>query len=439
VRIESLFTLLLCFLTSLSLTLLNAQQSNKEFTDLWGEYLGQPPPGFKPEPFVPEVFSVWGDYGFHLHTSVYFSPDNKELFFANQTMPVVAGRSCSIWRMQQIDGRWTKPAIASFSSDYSDRGGFYSSTGDTLYFSSTRPTNEKGSPKDIDIWYVKKNEGGWSRPQRLGYPVNTAYSDLGGAVTASGTMYLSSDRPGGKGRTDIYCTRFIIGDYSQVDNLGESVNTDADEYVIYVADDESYMIIRRIDLRDKAESGLYVSYKGASQEWTRAKSMGDHINAFKMIDASVSPDGHFLFLLSEGNCVYWLETSIIEYLRNENLEISNLLMRAMSEGNLSKALRTYENLKRKHSAYIEINEYLLNQRGHQLLDAEQYVKAIALFQIIIELFPGSWNAYDSLGEAYLAAGQAALAVRFYEKSLELNPRNENAVRMLEYLNTVLHH
>ncbi len=44
--------------------------------------------------------------------------------------------------------------------------------------------------------------------------------------------------------------------------------------------------------------------------------------------------------------------------------------------------------------------------------------------------PESWNAYDSLGEAMLAAGKTEKARALYEKSVAMNPDNENGKKML---------
>ena len=57
--------------------------------------------------------------------------------------------------------------------------------------------------------------------------------------------------------------------------------------------------------------------------------------------------------------------------------------------------------------------------------------AIAVFRLNTELYPGIANTYDSLGEAYLAAGDSVQAVKNYQKSLELNPANLNAQRVLD--------
>ena len=49
------------------------------------------------------------------------------------------------------------------------------------------------------------------------------------------------------------------------------------------------------------------------------------------------------------------------------------------------------------------------------------------------MFPQSSNVYDSLGEAYMLNGGKELAIKNYEKSLELDPKNTNAVDMLKKL------
>ena len=48
-------------------------------------------------------------------------------------------------------------------------------------------------------------------------------------------------------------------------------------------------------------------------------------------------------------------------------------------------------------------------------------------------YPKYWNAYDSIGEAYLKAGKKELALQNYEKSVELNPDNHNGIDALKKL------
>jgi cytochrome c-type biogenesis protein CcmH/NrfG len=59
--------------------------------------------------------------------------------------------------------------------------------------------------------------------------------------------------------------------------------------------------------------------------------------------------------------------------------------------------------------------------------------AIRIFQLNVEDHPDSWNAFDSLGEAYMNDGQKELAIRSYERSVELNPNNSGGEAMLKKL------
>ena len=58
---------------------------------------------------------------------------------------------------------------------------------------------------------------------------------------------------------------------------------------------------------------------------------------------------------------------------------------------------------------------------------------MTIFQANVALYPDNANAYDSLGEGYLAAGNKPAAIENYRKSLAMDPSNENARKMLEKL------
>ena len=60
--------------------------------------------------------------------------------------------------------------------------------------------------------------------------------------------------------------------------------------------------------------------------------------------------------------------------------------------------------------------------------------AIEIFKMNVADYPESPNVYDSLGEAYMKVRNKDEAIRNYKKSLELNPKNENAKKMLEKIN-----
>jgi len=58
-------------------------------------------------------------------------------------------------------------------------------------------------------------------------------------------------------------------------------------------------------------------------------------------------------------------------------------------------------------------------------------EAVAIFALNVKSFPQSWNAYDSLAESYLAAGNQEAAVENYQKSLDLHPGNISGIVALQ--------
>ncbi len=116
-----------------------------------GPYLGQRPPGETPEVFAPGIIS---SAGFHLHSSLAFSLDGKEVYFTKYVAePEVKG---TIWRMRQEGDVWADADIASFSGVYSDDSPVFSPDGMRLYFASTRPVDEREDSDDLNIWYVER-------------------------------------------------------------------------------------------------------------------------------------------------------------------------------------------------------------------------------------------------------------------------------------------
>lgn len=107
-----------------------------------------------------------------------------------------------------------------------------------------------------------------------------------------------------------------------------------------------------------------------------------------------------------------------------------VLSKLLINGKVQTAVATYEDLKKNHPDKYNFGEAQLNILGYQLLAAERNDEAIEIFKLNVSAFPEASNPYDSLGEAYMKAGQIDLAIENYEKSILLNPENENAKQML---------
>jgi len=75
----------------------------------------------------------------------------------------------------------------------------------------------------------------------------------------------------------------------------------------------------------------------------------------------------------------------------------------------------------------------LRSYGHVLMTANEFDKAAIAFKLNALLYPDNPAVYDNLGEYYLKTGNKILAKENYQKSLQLQPENENAKKMLEQL------
>jgi CubicO group peptidase (beta-lactamase class C family) len=106
-------------------------------------------------------------------------------------------------------------------------------------------------------------------------------------------------------------------------------------------------------------------------------------------------------------------------------------LQAVKYRGLDAAFEVYTELKKLHDRTDIIPEYPMNALGYYFLRKKQYDEAIKVFKLNVEIYPESFNVYDSLGEAYLEKDELELARTFYQKSIELNPQNENGYRMLE--------
>ena len=81
-------------------------------------------------------------------------------------------------------------------------------------------------------------------------------------------------------------------------------------------------------------------------------------------------------------------------------------------------------------------ESLVNQTGYTFLQSrnpEEQAKALDFFLLNTKNYPGSYNAFDSLGEAYETLGDAKKAIESYQQSLNLNPAHEHAKNKIEIL------
>jgi len=86
---------------------------------------------------------------------------------------------------------------------------------------------------------------------------------------------------------------------------------------------------------------------------------------------------------------------------------------------INDALDEFRKLKKDSPDDPDVSEGNLNRLGYEMLQAQEYETAIAVFQLNVEFHPTSANVYDSLAEAYMTSGNREKAVDLYRKALSV--------------------
>ncbi len=110
-----------------------------------------------------------------------------------------------------------------------------------------------------------------------------------------------------------------------------------------------------------------------------------------------------------------------------------LFKQTQNQQGVQAAVAKLQSLSRSGSGGYAMREADLNRLGYELLQSRETEAAIAVFQVNVNLYPRSFNAYDSLGDAYVAKGDKVQAKSSFEKALQLNPSFEAARQKLRNL------
>ena len=126
------------------------------------------------------------------------------------------------------DGGWANVQELPFNSDeYSTGHPALSRDGQSLYFVSDRPGGRGGT----DVYVARFDNGTWSQPLNLGPQVNTRGDEMFPFVDENGLLYFaSSGQPGSLGGLDIYVAALGGGGTPQISHLEAPINSKADDF-----------------------------------------------------------------------------------------------------------------------------------------------------------------------------------------------------------------
>jgi CubicO group peptidase (beta-lactamase class C family) len=168
---------------------------------------------------------------------------------------------------------------------------------------------------------------------------------------------------------------------------------------------------------------------------------GGAVNGFSTTIVRV-PDAQELVVLldntSRGDKLDEITSGILGILRGipahgPRKSIIDAPLASIDSGGVARAIAEYRELKRTKPNEYDFRESELNLLGYNLLQQGRVTDAIEIFKLNAEMFPESFNPWDSLAEAQLAHGERDAAIANYKKSLALNPQNKNAENQLKKL------
>lgn len=282
----------------LSILLVSSKSySQDEFPVLEGPYLGQEPPGLTPELFAPGIVSIvgWGDAG-------RFSLDMNEFYVIRWRLDNKKRETESV-TFRKLDNRWHGTAVP-------DRTHmpFFSPDGKTMHFGKQ---------------YKERTETGWSEMKSLGPPFEEIRI-MGLTVSNKGTFVF--DEVGTDGDGVIRYSRLVDGKREEPKPFGKVINTGTWNAHPFIAPDESYLMWDGERESGYGSSDLYISFRQPDGSWGEAINLGDKVNT----DAEeggpqVTPDGKYLFFnrivtqeigdTGSHSDLYWVDAQIIEGLR----------------------------------------------------------------------------------------------------------------------------
>jgi len=264
---------------------------------LEGPYLGQTPPGLTAKPFAPGIVNTeeWGDAGG-------FSLD-MNTFYVSRWRHSRDAREPESVTFKKVDNRWQKIAVPKGT-----RKPFHSPDGKTLHFGKR---------------YKERTADGWSEMKSLGAP----YKDIrimGLTVSSKGTYVFDEATRDGNGV--LRYSRLVDGKREEPRPLPEEINTGKWNAHPFIAPDESYIMWDGERESGYGKQDLYISFRQKDGSWGEAINLGDKVNT----DAEeggpqISPDGKYLFFnrmvprangdTDSQSDQYWIDAQIIEDLR----------------------------------------------------------------------------------------------------------------------------
>lgn len=175
----------------------------------------------KPRSFLKGQSNKW-------HQGVAAAAGSKLIFTKTSTGRENTESRYQLYWLENVSGNWKREIAFEYNSvEYSVSHPTLSKDGKTLFFVSDMPGGLGGN----DLYVCTRSSTGWSQPRNLGETINTTADETAPFIHNSKTLYFASNGHGGFGGLDVFKVLLGTGDeFEEVQNLGFPINTPSDDF-----------------------------------------------------------------------------------------------------------------------------------------------------------------------------------------------------------------
>ena len=200
---------------------------------------------------------------------VSFSPDGNTMYFSRESyfekafekdsLSKIKYSQLYLFKASRIGTDWDNIVGLSLNSkNYSIKNPSVSTDGKTLYFASDMP----GGFGQFDIYKAAiKADGSIGTPENLGQKVNTEAQEMFPYISSNNTLYFSSNGHLGLGGMDVFYTEEIDGKTAPIRNIGIPVNSNGDDFAFTIDEDSEEGFVSSNRLGGKGSDDVYLIKK----------------------------------------------------------------------------------------------------------------------------------------------------------------------------------
>ncbi|MBZ5857128.1 OmpA family protein [Flavihumibacter profundi] len=204
--------------------------------------------------------------------------DNQQLIFTRR----VNNYNEDFYETRRNGNNWSaaRGLTGMINSNLNEGAQSISQDGEWLIFTGCNFPEGMGS---CDLYISYLTPDGWSEPENLGNKINTdAWESAPSLSPDKRDLYFASRRPDGYGGSDIYVSHLLPGGrWSEPENLGPEINTSGDESCPFIHADNQSLYFTSNGLTGYGGDDLFMARKGPKGSFSLPRNLGYPINTIE--------------------------------------------------------------------------------------------------------------------------------------------------------------